>query len=92
LRVASAAQPGAARPHLLLGKCYLALKDLEKAKTELLSAASGDPNDAEPHYLLARIYREQGETESSTRELKEFQRLSLAEKEKIYQRARTTPQ
>ena len=44
LRVASAAQPGAARPHFLLGKCYHALKDLEKAKTELLAAATADPN------------------------------------------------
>src|SRR5215472_3164177 len=32
LRVASAAQPGAARPHFLLGKCYHGLKDLGKAK------------------------------------------------------------
>jgi len=92
LRVASAAQPGAARPHFLLGKCYHALKDLEKAKTELLAAATADPNDAQPHYLLAQIYRAQGDTKSSARELKEFQKLSLAEKEKIYERAKTTPQ
>ena len=92
LRVASAAQPGAARPHFLLGKCYRALKDLENAKTELLAAAAADPNDPQAHYLLAQVYREQGDTQSSTRELKEFQRLSLAEKERTYERARTTPQ
>ncbi|PYV32623.1 MAG: hypothetical protein DMG09_24015, partial [Acidobacteria bacterium] len=63
-----------------------------KAKTELLAAATADPNDAQPHYLLAQIYRAQGDAKSSARELKEFQKRSLAEKEKIYERAKTTPQ
>jgi protein O-GlcNAc transferase len=92
LHVASAAQPGTARPHFLLGKCYQAMKDLENAKTELLAAAAADPGDPQPHYLLAQVYREQGDTQSSAWELKEFQRLSLAEKERTYERARTTPQ
>jgi tetratricopeptide (TPR) repeat protein len=92
LRVASAAQTGAARPHFLLGKCYHALKDLNKAKSELLIAVVADPNDPETHFLLAKVYREQGDTQSSAREMEEFQRLSLAEKAKIYERARTTPQ
>ncbi len=92
LRVASAAQPGAARPHFLLGKCYHALKDLGKAQTELLIAAAANPNDTETHFLLAKVYREQGDTKSSAREMDQFQRLSLAEKQKTYERARTTPQ
>lgn len=92
LRVASAAQPSAPRPHFLLGKCYLALKDLEKAKAELLTALSYDPNDTQTHYFLAQVYRELGDKKASALELKEVQKLSAAEKEKTYQRARTTPQ
>jgi tetratricopeptide (TPR) repeat protein len=92
LRVASQAQPGAARPHLLLGKCYHGLKDLERAKSELLLAVAADPTEPETHFLLAKVYREQGDTKSSGREMEEFQRLSLAEKVKTYERARTTPQ
>ena len=65
---------------------------MEKAKSELLLAIAADPNDQETHYLLAKDYRELGDTQSSTRELKEVQRLSAAEKEKTYQRAITTPQ
>jgi predicted Zn-dependent protease len=92
LRVASTAQPRAARPHFLLGKCYQALKELDKAKTELLLATVGDPNDPQPHYLLSQVYREQGDKEASARAIQEFQRLSALGKQKIYERARTTPQ
>ncbi len=92
LRVASTAQPGLARPHFLLGRCYLALKDLDKAKSELLIAAQADPADPQPHFLLAQIYREQGDSESRARELKEFERLSLAEKTKTYKSAKAAPQ
>jgi tetratricopeptide (TPR) repeat protein len=92
LRVASTAQPGAARPHFLLGKCYHGLKQLDKARSELLVAISADPNDPETRFLLAKVYREQGDAKSSAREMEEFQKLSLAEKQKTYERARTTPQ
>ena len=92
LQVATTAQPRAPRPHFLLGRCYQALKEFDKAKTELLLAAVGDPTDPQPHYLLAQVYREQGDKDASARALKEFQRLSAIEKEKIYERARTTPQ
>jgi protein O-GlcNAc transferase len=92
LRVASAAQPGAGRPHFLLGKCYRSLKDLEKAKSELLIALSAEPNDQQIHFQLAGVYKELGDTKASAQELKEVQRLSAAEKEKTYERARTTPQ
>jgi len=92
LRVAAAAQPGMARPHFLLGECYAALKDWEKAKAELLAAADADPTDPQPHYLLAKVYREIGDTDSTGREMDKFQKLSLAEKAKTYERAKTTPQ
>src|SRR5215472_5976202 len=92
LRVATAAQPNLARPHFLLGECYVELKDTRQAKTELLAAAQDDPSDPQPHYLLAKVYREFGDTTSTSREMDKFQELSLAEKAKTYQRAKTTPQ
>jgi tetratricopeptide (TPR) repeat protein len=92
LRVASAAQPGLARPHFLLGECYEALNDLDKAKSELMHAAEDDPSDPQAHFLLARILRRQADPAGSAREMQEFQKLSLAEKTKTYERARTTPQ
>jgi protein O-GlcNAc transferase len=91
LRVASAAQPGVARPHFLLGRCYQALKDLVKAKSELLAAAEADPTDPQAHFLLSQVYRQYGDSGSSARELQEFQRLSLAEKAKTYERAKAAP-
>jgi Tfp pilus assembly protein PilF len=81
-----------ARPHLLLGECYAALRDFTNAKTELLTAAQAAPADPQSHYLLAKVYRELGDKESSDREMSEFQRLSLAAKAKTYERAKTTPQ
>ena len=38
---------------LLLGKCYLELKNFEKAKAELLLTVEANPEDSEAHYLLA---------------------------------------
>ena len=92
LRVASTAQPGLARPHFLLGRCYQVLKDLDKAKSELLIAAQADPADPQPHFLLAEIYRERGDSDSRAKELKEFERLSLAEKAKTHESAKAAPQ
>jgi len=92
LQVAASAQPNFARARLLLGKCHLALKDLEKAKTELLAAVAADPADAETRHALSQLYRQLGDSEASAREMKEFQKLSMAQKEKMYQRSATTPQ
>jgi len=92
LRTASAAQPAMARPHLLLGECYEALKDFEKARTELQVAAKADPADPQPHYFLAKLYKERGDTKSAGEEMNTFQTLSMADKAKTYERARTTPQ
>jgi len=65
---------------------------MEKSRAELLIAAQADPADPQPHFLLAQIYREQGDSESRAREMKEFERLSLAEKTKTYQSAKAAPQ
>ena len=92
LQIVGTAQPNMARPHYLLGECYRALKQPDKAKTELLAAIQDDPKDPQPHFQLAQVYREQGDSEGSARELQEFQKLSLAQKEKSFERAQTTPQ
>ena len=90
--MASAAQPGLARPHFLLGRCYQALKDFDKAKSELVAAATADPMDPQPHFLLSQVYRQYGDAGSSAKELREFEKLSLAEKSKTYERAKAAPQ
>ena len=92
LQTASAARPQLARPHFLLGECYTSLGDPQSARSELLAAAQADPGDAQTHYLLSKVYRQLGDTPASAREMSEFQRLSLAAKEKTLQNAQTTPQ
>jgi tetratricopeptide (TPR) repeat protein len=69
--------------HLLLGRCYLAMRNLDKAKAELLATVEANPEDAEAHYLLARVYRESGDAQASAREIELFQKLMKAEKEKM---------
>ena len=61
--------------HLLLGKCYLELKNFEKAKAELLLTVEANPEDSEAHYLLARVYRKLGDEQGRARELELFRTL-----------------
>jgi hypothetical protein len=58
----------------------------------LLAAAQDDPSDPQAHFLLSKVYRQLGDAQSSAREISEFQRLSLAAKDKTLERAVTTPQ
>ena len=60
---------------LLLGKCYLELKNFEKAKAELLLTVEANPEDSEAHYLLARVYRKLGDEQGRARELELFRTL-----------------
>lgn len=92
LRIVATAQSGLARPHFLLGECYKALNKLDEAKAELMAAIQDDPENPEPHYLLAQINREQGDPQASVAELKKFQELSLAAKQKTLKRAQAAPQ
>lgn len=92
LRIVAAAQPGLARPHLLLGECYKALNKLDEAKAELMTAIQDDPQNPQPHYLLAQIYREQGDPKESAVELRKFQKLSLTAKQKTLKQAQAAPQ
>jgi tetratricopeptide (TPR) repeat protein len=92
LLIVVAAQPAMARPHFLLGECYRALKQPDKAKSEFLDAIQDDPKNPQPHFELAQVYRELGNSEGTARELEAFQKLSLAEKSQALERAQTTPQ
>ena len=82
LMVAKQAQPDMPQLHVLLGQCYQAQKELQKAKAEFQAAVLADPAAAQPHYLLARVYRELHDTQASADELAQYEQLSQLEKEK----------
>jgi tetratricopeptide (TPR) repeat protein len=86
LLVAQKGQPDMLQVHFLLGQCYQAQKDPERAKAEFLAAIHADPTAAQPHYLLAQVYRELHDQPASAAELAQFERLSKLEKEKTLQR------
>ena len=52
--------PGDYRTHRQLGKAYMRLNQLEKARTELERAAELAPQNAPVHFLLAQVYRKLG--------------------------------
>jgi predicted Zn-dependent protease len=80
LKLAEPTQTNLPQVHVLLGQCFQAQKELQKAKTEFLAAIAADPRAARPHYLLAGIYREVHDAPATARELAEFERLSALEK------------
>jgi predicted Zn-dependent protease len=92
LLVSSAARPTTARPHILLGECYFILGDQPKAKSELLAAIQDDPSDPQTHFLLSKVYHKLGDTQNYAREISEYQRISLAVKDKTVERAIAIPQ
>jgi tetratricopeptide (TPR) repeat protein len=81
LKFAEPTQTNMPQVHVLLGQCYQAQKDLQKAKTEFLAAIAADPAAPRPHYLLAGVYRDLHDGPASAKELAEYQRLSALEKE-----------
>lgn len=89
LLVAEQGQPKVTQVHILLGQCYQGQGELEKARTEFLTAITADPAAAQPHFLLSKVYRDLHDTRASSDELAQFERLSKLEKEKSAQR---TPQ
>ena len=72
--------------HLLLGKCYASLRDVEKAMQELSTAVQLNPKEPSPHCLLARLYAGLREKEKSEHELVVFERLSLQQKHEASRR------
>ncbi len=89
LMVAKQTQTEMPQLHVLLGQCYQAQKELQKAKAEFQAAITADPAAAQPHYLLARVYRELHDAKASADELAQYEQLSKLEKEKTSPR---TPQ
>jgi superkiller protein 3 len=89
LMVAKQAQSDMPQLHVLLGQCYQAQKELQKAKAEFQAAIIADPAAAQPHYLLARVYRELHDSQASADELAQYEQLSKLDKEKTSAR---TPQ
>jgi tetratricopeptide (TPR) repeat protein len=67
-----------AQLHFLFGKCYIAAKDLEKAKSELTAAIEANPTDERPHYVLSRVFRQLGDVQASARELEAVQKIKKA--------------
>jgi Tfp pilus assembly protein PilF len=71
----------------LLGQCYLEQNEIEKAKSELITASAADPSTAQPHFFLAQIYRKLNDQVASAGEAAKFEELSRAEKEKTQLRS-----
>jgi superkiller protein 3 len=87
LVVAKRAQPDMPQLHVLLGQCYQAEKELQKAKAEFEAAIIADPAAAQPHYLLAGVFRELHDARASADELAQYEQLFKLEKEKTAARS-----
>jgi len=79
LRIATAGNPQYLRSQIDLGKCYMALGDLEAAKQAFMKAAESNPSSKEPHYLLAKVYDALHQPEKQKEELETFQKLDQIE-------------
>jgi tetratricopeptide (TPR) repeat protein len=82
LMVAKETQPDMPQLHVLMGQCYQAQGELQKAKTEFQTAIAADAAAAQPHYLLARVYRELHDAQASADELAQYEHLSKLQEEK----------
>ncbi len=80
LETAREVLPTMPQVHVLLGKCYQAENELQKAKAEFQLAIQSDPSASQPHYLLAQVYRRLNDSTGSTAELAKFEELSKTEK------------
>jgi tetratricopeptide (TPR) repeat protein len=80
LKQAAAGQPDDAETHILLGRCYIGLGELQQAKSEFLLAARLDPAGPRSHYFLADVYQKLNQPADRQRELDEFNKLSAAQK------------
>lgn len=57
--------PNAARVHMQLGRCYIALKRWQKAETAFLKELEHDPSNASAHHGLGLTYLRRGKYESA---------------------------
>jgi tetratricopeptide (TPR) repeat protein len=68
--------------HFQLGKCYLALGDLQEALKELLKAAELEPSAKSIHYQLSQVYARLNDIEKKKYHLEIFEKLEKQEREK----------
>jgi Tfp pilus assembly protein PilF len=61
--------------HRELGKAYLHLNELEKARTELEKAIELAPQNAPLHFMLAQVYRKQGLVDKAKLETERYTAL-----------------
>jgi Tfp pilus assembly protein PilF len=66
--------------HFYLGKCYLALGNLEAALQSLLKAVGLEPSSKQPHFVLAQVYGRLRNEEKRKYHLEVFERLNREEK------------
>jgi predicted Zn-dependent protease len=81
LKRAAELQPKNVENRILLGRCYLALGQLQEAKEDLLAAAV-DPTDPRSHYMLAEVYQKLNQPAGRQREIDLFNKLSEAQRAK----------
>jgi len=68
--------PGDMRIHRELGKAYLHMKMLPKARAELEKAVKLGPGDTEAHSMLAEVYRYEGLADKARTETQRYSALS----------------
>ncbi len=66
------------RVHRELGKAYLHLNDLNKARAELEKAIQLAPRNAPLHFMLAQVYRKQGLPDKAKHEADSYSALKQA--------------
>jgi len=75
LAQALAISPSDFRVHRELGKGYLHLNQLDKARTELETAITLSPKTAPLHFMLAQVYRKQGLMDKAKQETERYSAL-----------------
>jgi tetratricopeptide (TPR) repeat protein len=75
LTQALALSPADYRVHRELGKAYLHLSELEKARAELEKAIELAPRNAPLHFMLAQVYRKQGLADKAKLETERYTAL-----------------
>ncbi|MGC2659624.1 MAG: tetratricopeptide repeat protein [Bryobacteraceae bacterium] len=72
---ALAISPGDYKVHRELGKAYLHLDQLDKARDELEKATQLAPREAPLHFMLAQVYRKQGLLDQEKLEIERYTAL-----------------
>jgi tetratricopeptide (TPR) repeat protein len=81
LRISIEGNPEFVAAYFQLGKCYVAVGQLQEALQVLLKAAELGPNSKMTHYQLAQVYGQLKDTDKRKHHLEIFARLTKEEKE-----------